>query len=159
MKPSLSVILPVHNAEEALVPVVGKLLEFLPELAARFEIVVVDDGSTDHTAEIADELRRLYPQVRLARHGWQWGLSAARRTGRLHCRGELILALESQDEVSPQELRQQWEQLLETTQRRRFSAGDQRQLSPLIRSEPAHAAGPRQREPSFLRHLRQLSHR
>jgi glycosyltransferase involved in cell wall biosynthesis len=159
MKPSLSVILPVYNAEETLTRVVGKLLEYLPELAARFEIVVVDDASTDHTLEIANELRRLYPQVRLARHGWQWGSLAAARTGRLNSRGDLVLVLDSQDEVSPQELAQKWEQLVEQTQRRRPLPAESgsRAGPPLVRPEPAHESPPRQREPSFLRHLRQLS--
>jgi glycosyltransferase involved in cell wall biosynthesis len=159
MKPSLSVILPVYNAEESLPRVVAKLLEILSELTARFEIVVVDDASTDHTAEIADELRRLYPQVRLARHGWQWGTLAAARTGRLHSRGDLVLVLDSQDEVRPQELTQKWEQLVEQAQRLRQAAAesDSRQPQHLVRSEPAHANPSGSREPNFLRHLRQLS--
>jgi glycosyltransferase involved in cell wall biosynthesis len=159
MKPSLSVILPVHNAEETLTRVVGNLLEFLPELTARFEIVVVDDASADHTVDIADELRRLYPQVRLARHGWQWGRLASVRTGRLNCRGELMLVLDSQEEVSPQELTQKWERLVEQARRIRQSSTerDVRQEQSLVRSEPAHKLAPANREPTFLRHLRSLS--
>ena len=67
MNPSLSVILPLYNAEATLARQVGQLLDVLPDLATRFEILVVDDGSTDHTDEIAHDLRQQYPQLKIAR--------------------------------------------------------------------------------------------
>ena len=78
---SLSLVLPVRNAERTLVQRVGRLLDLLPDLTSRFEIVVVDDGSSDHTAEVAGELARQYPQLRLIRHDRPRGPAAATKTG------------------------------------------------------------------------------
>src|SRR4051812_4371665 len=66
LKPSLSVLLSVRNAQSAIAGLVSKLMEIVPELAARHEVLIIDDGSTDATAEVAYDLARTYPQVRLA---------------------------------------------------------------------------------------------
>jgi glycosyltransferase involved in cell wall biosynthesis len=75
MKASLSVLLPVHNAQSTVGDAIGRLLEILPELTNRFEIIVIDDGSSDATCEVADDWARHYPQVSFFRQaalcGWQ----------------------------------------------------------------------------------------
>ncbi len=159
MNPSLSVILPVCNAEESLRRVVASLLDTLSDLAGGFEILVVDDASTDHSPEIADDLRRAYPQVRVARHGWSWGTSAAVRTGRLACRGQHVLVVSALDDFHPQDIMRQWEALTRPATAESLSdiGSDSRQPLPLRRTESAHGQTCSQREPSFLRHLRQLS--
>lgn len=160
MNPSLSVILPVSSAAESLGRVVGRLLEMLPDLTGRFEILIVDDASTDHTPEIADEWRRTYPQVRVIRHGWSWGTAAALRTGRLECRGQHVIVVRSLSDFQPREIVQQWELLTSEPAQEpqpRLEERDVPQPPLLRRTEPAHDEPRRQREPSFLRHLRQLS--
>jgi dolichol-phosphate mannosyltransferase len=156
MNPSLSVIFPVSNAEESLRRVITSLLDMLPDLAGRFEVLIVDDASTDHTADIADDLRRAYPQVRVLRHGWSWGTSAAVRTGRLACRGQQVIVIPSLCDFNPRDIVRQWEALnCAQTDPAPQSAIENSLL--LRRTESAHGETSRQREPSFLRHLRQLS--
>ena len=159
MKPSLSVILPVRNAAESLGPVVCRLLELLPDLTPRFEIVVVDDASTDHTAEIADELRRTYPQVRVVRHGWSWGTSAAVRTGRIESRGQHAIIVRSPGELNPREIVRQWREseVAAADRQRSTPEPEPAPSSRLRRTESAHGDLGKEREPSFLKHLRQLS--
>ena len=65
---SLSLILSVHNAQKTIVQRVEWLLDMLPDLAVPFEVLIVDDGSTDHTDDILHELAREFPQIRLAGH-------------------------------------------------------------------------------------------
>lgn len=90
MDPSLSVVLPVHNAEATLATHVAHLLEVLPDLARKFEVLIVDDGSTDQTAESAAELARQYPQLKVVRHGARQGMSEVVRTSLTKASGELV---------------------------------------------------------------------
>lgn len=109
MNPSLSVILPIYNAEATLARQVEQLLELLPDLTARFEILVVDDGSTDHTGDIAHELKQRYPQLKIARHAWQRGMAAAVQTGMARSSGDIVFVQEEQTDVSTSDIRRLWE--------------------------------------------------
>ena len=66
MEPSVTVVLPVHNVEATLHCTVHEILDVLPDLTRRFDLLIVDDGSTDGTREIAHDLARDYPQVRVS---------------------------------------------------------------------------------------------
>ena len=58
MAQGISIVLPAYNEEESLPVTVRRALEVMPELAPEFEIVIVDDGSTDRTHEVACAWRR-----------------------------------------------------------------------------------------------------
>ena len=73
MSQSLSVILPVRNAEQKLADKVDDLLEVVADLSSELELIVVDDGSTDNTEEVAMELCRRFPQVEFLRRAEQSG--------------------------------------------------------------------------------------
>jgi hypothetical protein len=79
--PPLSVLLPVHNVQATLASDVARLLDTLGEMTAWFDLLVIDDGSTDATCEIAEELVTEYPQVRLIRHAMRRGVEASWRVG------------------------------------------------------------------------------
>ena len=79
---SLSYFFPAHNEAENIEPLVAEALEELPRLADRFEIIGVDDGSTDATGAIADRWLREHPGVvRAVHHGVNQGYGAALRSG------------------------------------------------------------------------------
>jgi hypothetical protein len=88
---TLSVVLSVHNAEKTLSRQVNRLLDMLPDLAQRFELLILDDGSTDHTEEVAHELAKDYPQLRVARHDQRRGSDAAVQTALDNTCGEILL--------------------------------------------------------------------
>lgn len=67
MSGSLSVVLPVLNAEQTLAKNLHNVLEVLSDLSARFEVLIVDQGSSDQTADVAHELAVTFPQLRVAR--------------------------------------------------------------------------------------------
>jgi glycosyltransferase involved in cell wall biosynthesis len=89
--PRLSYFFPAHNEEANLAGLVEEALIALPALAETFEIIVVDDGSADRTAAIADDLTAAHPGVvRVVHHPTNLGYGAALRTGFRAARHELI---------------------------------------------------------------------
>ncbi len=97
MQRSLSVLLPVKNAQASLNNAVHEILDVMTDSGDRFEVLIIDDGSTDATSEVAHELTRHYPQIRLLRHGISRGRDAAIRTGLERSQGEVVML---RDDVS-----------------------------------------------------------
>jgi len=105
---SLSIIVPVRNAEAHLHRQVHQLLELLPDLTSNFEIVLIDDGSTDHTPDAARDLAREYPQLRLICHSEPRGRDTAVKAGLSAAQGQTVLVQEDFADVSPTDLRRLW---------------------------------------------------
>ena len=105
----LSVLLPVHTAQGKLEADVTEILEVLCEAARRFELCILDDGSTDDTADVARLLAARYPQVRVIRHPVRLGLGEAIQTGLDHTHGEVILVGDEDYCLDPDDLRTLWQ--------------------------------------------------
>jgi len=89
--PRLSFFFPAHNEEANLEALVREALETLPTLADTFEIIAVDDGSTDATPAIADSLTAANPGVvRAVHHATNLGYGSALRSGFGAARYDLI---------------------------------------------------------------------
>lgn len=88
---ALSYFFPAHNEAENIEALVKEALADLQPIAERFEIIAVDDGSTDGTAEIADRLAAEHPGVvRAVHHPRNRGYGAAVRSGLAAARYPLI---------------------------------------------------------------------
>src|SRR5215813_8245548 len=96
----LSVVVPVYNEEGSLAEVVRKLLT-VPHL---LEIIIVDDCSTDRSAEIARSLGQADPRVRLAQHQKNSGKTAALRSGFALTRGDSVIIQDADLEYDPDEI-------------------------------------------------------
>jgi len=101
---SLSVVVPAYNEEKAVDAIIRRLLAQREPLRAvgirDYEIVIVDDGSRDRTAErIA-----AYPDVRLVRHARNQGYGAALKTGFAAARGAWIAFLDADGTYPPEHL-------------------------------------------------------
>jgi polyisoprenyl-phosphate glycosyltransferase len=118
----LSVILPVHDAQLSLEAGVTEIVDVLPELTDRLELCIVDDGSTDETAEVAYELAARYPQLDVIRHPVRLGLAEAIQTGLDHTQGEMIFIGDEGYALDPDDLRTLWQ--LRDAGRRMASAED-----------------------------------
>jgi len=92
---SVSVILPAHNEEGNIEAVILHALEVMPEVADQFEIVVVDDGSTDRTGPIAEAVAADRTQVRVVHHPRNLGYGNAWRTGIRAASGDWIFFMDS----------------------------------------------------------------
>jgi glycosyltransferase involved in cell wall biosynthesis len=82
----ISVFFPAYNEEKNLETTVNKAITVLRSHFARWEVVIVDDGSTDGTAAAADRLARENPAVKVVTHPQNRGYGAAFRSGVYHCR-------------------------------------------------------------------------
>lgn len=107
LKPLLSILLPVRNAQAILQTNVQRLLDVLPELSGRFEVLIVDDGSTDATCEIADELARAFPQIKVARQTIAIGWAASVAKHASQATGEFLM-IHGGGEVATDEIVSLW---------------------------------------------------
>jgi glycosyltransferase involved in cell wall biosynthesis len=93
---SLSVLLPVKNAESTLASTVHNILDVVSEISERIELLIIDDGSTDATSEVAMDLTRHYPQVRAICQSRSLGREEAIRSALLKSTGEIALIHEEE---------------------------------------------------------------
>jgi glycosyltransferase involved in cell wall biosynthesis len=101
----LSVLLPAYNQEAGLALVVEGWIAQLDTLNRDYEIIFVDDGSTDRTAEQADALAARFPRVRVLRQTAPQGLGAALRTALAAAQFPLVLFAECTDAYQPADLK------------------------------------------------------
>lgn len=102
---SLSLVLPAHNEELNIEPVVRRALEVLPHVADEFEVIVVDDGSRDGTASIVRRLAGDDRRVRLIAHPVNKGYGAALSTGFRESVGDFVMFMDSDRQFDIADLR------------------------------------------------------
>jgi glycosyltransferase involved in cell wall biosynthesis len=86
----ISVVMPAHNEEGYLEPAVKGVVSGLRDRSLEFEVIVVENGSTDGTGAEADELRRTYPELVVLRSP-EADYGRALRSGFLHARGDIVV--------------------------------------------------------------------
>lgn len=101
---SVSIALPAHNEEGNIERVVRDALGVLSRVADQYEVIVVDDGSSDATADIVGRLAGQHPEVRLVQHPTNRGYGAAVWTGLSNCRMDLAFFTDADDQFELGEL-------------------------------------------------------
>lgn len=107
----LSVFFPAYNDSGTIASMVIRAVKAASEVTADFEVIVVNDGSADGTAEIADELARTYSQVRVVHHAKNRGYGGALQTGFRSATKELIFYTDGDAQYDPAELAVLWPQM------------------------------------------------
>jgi len=98
----ISVVIPVCNEAENVGPLAQEIATALS--GKSFEVLFVDDGSTDATASAVQAARASVPQVRLLRHSFRSGQSAAVTTGVRHARADWVGTLDGDGQNDPADL-------------------------------------------------------
>jgi len=98
----ISVVIPVCNEVDNVGPLAREIVTALSD--REFEIIFVDDGSTDDTAAAVRALRKDIPQVRLLSHSFRSGQSAAVCSGVRHARAEWIATLDGDGQNDPADI-------------------------------------------------------
>lgn len=107
----ISVVIPTYNRAAVLARAIQSVYaQTWLEQGGNLELIVVDDGSDDGTAELVQEM---FPQVRYI-YQHNAGVSAARNVGLRHCQGDWIALLDSDDEWLPNKLQRQVDLLAQT---------------------------------------------
>lgn len=101
--PRYSVILPVFNERENLEPLLTELAAVLEGLDGASEVIAVDDASTDGSPEELRRLQQRWPWLRVLRHRFNAGQSAAFLTGFAHARGEVVMTLDADGQNDPRD--------------------------------------------------------
>jgi len=102
--PSISAFFPAFNDGGTIPSMVISVVRTLPKVTDDYEVVVVNDGSSDYTAEMLEELDRLYPQVRIVTHPRNKGYGAALRSGFSSATKEWIFYTDGDGQYDPREL-------------------------------------------------------
>ena len=91
--PAVSVVVPVRNEADNIAPLVAEIAAAL-DGQWPFEIVYVNDGSSDDTEAVLQKLMAQYPWLRRVRHKTSCGQSAAVRSGVAAARGAIVVTLD-----------------------------------------------------------------
>ncbi|HYL09756.1 MAG TPA: dolichyl-phosphate beta-glucosyltransferase [Candidatus Acidoferrales bacterium] len=89
--PELSIVVPAYNEEARLPPTLRRIAEYLRAGDRSAEVIVVDDGSRDHTAEVVRSFDAELPSLRVLPNGVNRGKGFSVRRGALEARGRIIL--------------------------------------------------------------------
>lgn len=105
-KLSISAFFPAYNDAGTIASMVVTILLTLRELTDDYEVLVIDDGSQDHTPQVLDELARIYPdEVRIIHHPQNRGYGGALRSGFAHATREWIFYTDGDAQYDPRELK------------------------------------------------------
>ena len=100
----LSVVVPVYNEQDNLLPLYAEIAAAATPVAPDHEIIFVDDGSSDGSWKVIAELARLHPEVRGIRFRRNFGKAAGLTAGFKTARGDLVLTLDADLQDDPAEI-------------------------------------------------------
>ena len=105
-RPSISAFFPAYNDGGTIGSLVVTTLNTLAELTDDYEVVVVENGSTDYTVEVLEELAKQYNHFRFLAHRQALGYGGALRVGFETCRKDLIFYTDGDAQYDPREIKQ-----------------------------------------------------
>ncbi len=100
----LSIVIPVYNEEESVVALCQTLDAALKPLSQHYEVLLVDDGSTDQTPVLLRELVQTYSYLRVIRFRRNFGQTAAMSAGFHHAQGEVVITLDADLQNDPADI-------------------------------------------------------
>ena len=102
--PTLSIVIPAHNASKYLKSTIDLILRQLEPVGITYEILVMENGSTDATCQVAEELAREHPQVRVLSDATHPGKGRAVANGILQSHGTYACFCDADLEISPEHI-------------------------------------------------------
>ncbi len=103
-KPEISIVIPVYNEKDSLPVLIPKVVEVMKPLQRKFELILVDDGSTDGSFDIIKGYSEKYMEVRYLRFKANGGQTAAFAAGFQAVAGEIVVTLDADLQNDPADI-------------------------------------------------------
>ncbi len=100
----VSVVVPVYNEEENVSELVERIHKSLSAAGFSFEIIVVDDGSTDRTADVLKAIKEKYPELKIVIFRRNFGQSAAMTAGFDIAKGDVVVTMDGDLQNDPSDI-------------------------------------------------------
>lgn len=102
--PQVSLVIPAYNEQECIADSITEVRQVLLETGRSFEIIVVDDGSTDGTYEVLRGLKQAAPELRALRFTHNCGQTAAMAAGFAHAHGDIVVTMDADGQNDPADI-------------------------------------------------------
>jgi dolichol-phosphate mannosyltransferase len=103
-KIAISVVVPVYNEEENLPILVPRIIDVIKPMGRGYEMIFVDDGSTDRSRQILKEMARTCPEIRTLGFKKNCGQTAAGAAGLKEARGDVVITLDADLQNDPADI-------------------------------------------------------
>jgi len=101
---NLSIVVPLFNEEESVAKLIDALLSTLENMDRTFEIILIDDGSTDDTWKIIEQLKNRATELRAIKFRRNYGQTSAMVAGFDHAKGEIIVTIDGDLQNDPSDI-------------------------------------------------------
>jgi glycosyltransferase involved in cell wall biosynthesis len=102
--PNISIVVPVYNEQESILPLYGKIRDACEALGKPYEVVFVDDGSQDQTLDILEGIHRQDARVKVIRFRKNFGQTAAMAAGFRYSQAEIIISMDGDLQNDPADI-------------------------------------------------------
>jgi len=104
MAKEVSIVIPVFNEEAVIKEIIEETIEVVRRRNISFELLVIDDGSTDDTWRIVKELAGIYPEIKAIRLGRNFGQTPALSAGFSRTQGKIIVSMDGDGQNDPNDI-------------------------------------------------------
>lgn len=103
-QPQVSIIAPVYNEQENLKALVAGIVSVMENLGQPYELIVIDDGSSDHSLDVLKDLSQQYASLRIIKFSQNCGQSAAFDAGFKLARAEVLVTIDADLQYDPRDI-------------------------------------------------------
>ncbi len=109
----ISIVIPLYNEEESLTELTSWIAKVMSEQKFTYELVFIDDGSTDASWSVVEELKKNHPEIRAIRFRRNYGKSAALNEGFKYADGSVVITMDADLQDSPEEIRELYDMIMD----------------------------------------------
>lgn len=101
---ALSLVIPIYNEEESIFQLYENIIDIMEKINKKYEVILIDDGSTDNSYERLKEIHTKNPNFKIIRFRRNFGQTQAMRAGFDHAQGDIIITLDADLQNDPKDI-------------------------------------------------------